>query len=73
MAVYAIYIEETDDGGLEIHSALKRGIYRKGGQGEQATLVARNAIKSWIEENGREWRNEAGTTILEAYERLAGV
>lgn len=70
MAVYAIYIEDDGNGGLEVHAKLERGIYRRGCKGERAAEVAKSAIKAWIEAGGEDWGNVPSTAIAEAFKNL---
>lgn len=71
MAVYAIYIKDDADGGLEVHAKLESGIYRRGSKGERAAEVAKSAIKAWIEAGGHDWGHVPYTTIAEAFKGIS--
>lgn len=62
MAEYAIYIKD-DNGGVEVHAKLERGIYQETNKGAQAVEVAKSAIKAWIESGGEDWENIDFTSI----------
>lgn len=66
MTEYAIYIKDDNNGGLEVHAQIEKGIYRKSSKGAQAVEVAKAAIKLWIERGGEDWENIDFTRIESA-------
>lgn len=62
MAEYAIYFKD-DDGVLEVHCQIEKGIHNPNSKAARAAEFAKNAIKQWIDEGGDEWENIKDTSI----------